>query len=189
MSKNFIILCFAIIFSMLSTSYAKSNNVNPYVGFGLSRTAIDDVEDEEDYNIELNAGLKFNFNEKFFIAPEIYYNITNELIDISYNNSFYGNISEKLTNNYGAKLNLGFNINPQITTTFLVGLGFLEYKIDVSNYNSISIEEEAFLVGFGLGYKITQNSEFKFNYELQTAEIEGVDFDAHQLKVGLAYNF
>lgn len=172
------------IFALIGT--VQANEIKPYVGLGLGETKVESESSIETI-LELNTGLKFNINEKMFITTEAYFNPVNEILD----EKFDTDTNEKFLNKYGARLNLGYNIDENFNTLFSLGVGFFQSKYeDITNdETSKTTDTQGLLLGLGFGYHIDENIEAKFNYEYQKVDHNDWDSKFHQFRLGLAYNF
>lgn len=149
--------------------------------------------------------------EKFFIAPEIFYDYAE--LDIS-GNAFTTSDSSKenveLRPTYGAKLNVGYHINNKHDVYVGAGVQNFDYKITwtdstIDYYRYKSDSELGLVVGVGYNYNVNDDLSLGLEANMSSIDMKApariVDqntnqwHDAHyttsitNVKLGLAYNF
>ena len=70
--KSFTKLSYAVAMSLTLINISQAD-IRPYVGLDASLTEMGDIS-SMNATSGITAGFKYNFNEKFFIAPEVYFN-------------------------------------------------------------------------------------------------------------------
>lgn len=148
----------------------------------------------------LNVGYKISKN-KFFIAPELFYESLNNDSPDFYDSSTAAGDKLKINDRYGAKLNLGYQFHEKFSAFVNYGrasVGYSQFFPDVSrNYKE---RRGSRVYGIGVAYKITKNIEARLSYDIQkietnyNANYDGGSNEADYVrieatKVGLVYNF
>ncbi|MBL6664522.1 MAG: outer membrane beta-barrel protein [Rickettsiales bacterium] len=105
------------------------------------------------------------------------------------------NISGEINQDYGIRLNLGYEIEGfRLYPSF----GYLKAKLDYIEDNSQkqSISESSPFVGFGIGYDITKNIGVRMNYSIYSIDFkpknsvyDNVEVDVSTVNLNLAVHF
>jgi outer membrane protein W len=206
------LLVTSLIFTSLSAASASAKD-GAYIGFDLNANNVkyknrDVVNgsggdnhsrvDHSAMGFGLNAGYKFSF-DKAFVAPEVFYDYFN---NSSYDTDYAVNINSKkndsieLRDRYGAKVNLGYNINDKFGVFTNLGISKLNY---VQNSTSISRSHSSSdvtaIYGLGFFYNINDSWTAKLSVDRQSVRLAtayaGLTYrtTVHTAKLGLAYNF
>lgn len=191
------LLITTVILGSLFSSLAMAKTEGNYVGVDILSTNFESFDanfekhDESSFGFGVNYKYAINFNN-FFIAPGIFLNHNNA------SSSFadLGNGSydiDTLKYSYGAKVDLGYDINDKIAA-FVTG-GYLESRIELTEdfQTTRNITEESFLYGGGVKYSVTNDVDVNIAYEHAEYDIGALshinDFDIDTIKVGASYKF
>ena len=84
MKKNIFYVCLSlIVFNVLFLNMAKALEFNSYMGLGVLTTymkaPVESFSNSKKLLFELNTGINFEIDNKFFIAPEFYFNIADTI--------------------------------------------------------------------------------------------------------------
>lgn len=221
------ILCVA---SVLATLIGTANAVElkPYIGLegSYSKTKFDNYfinnyqpiaeNRENNANIGLNAGVKVNLSDKFYVGGEGYLS-TGNLIDQDETYTYAINKDDiekiKLNQYAGLRINGGYEFNQYLSAFGFIGLNVNYYESEYTDTDSSDYYHSTFdeiilspSIGFGLSYNITKNFEAKLSYEFTKFTVEDkalgkyqahwneavdkdVDIKVNTVRVGLNYLF
>jgi len=177
MKKNLIasLLC-ALLIS--SASYARDRDAG-YAGADIILTTADHRHD--DNNVRLGLGIDLGYRKNFdrvFLAPEVFYD------------QFDSSNSKTLQFNgrYGAKLNLGYDFDQNISGYLTYGLANLRYQLNSSTDTQNKFTS---IYGLGLLFKINRNWDAKAEYTQQRFDTPYSlgTVKLNVLKVGVLYYF
>lgn len=152
----------------------------------------------------LNVGYKIN-KDKFFIAPEVFYeNINNSAPDFYYASATYGD-KTRIKSRYGAKLNLGYDVTDKFGLFVNYGIASDAYNQHFGSVNRhYNSRKSGYVYGGGISYRINGNLSVRLSYDIQqlktnydiagdsTGGISSDQKDSIKIKatkIGLVYNF
>jgi len=195
-----------IISSIVASMAVSSANAkdNAYVGFVLlaSHAKNETIDLNSGTNagkssqtaagLGLNAGYKIGFNNGLFIAPEAFFDyLNNKDTDKQDKNNTY-----TINSRYGAKLNLGYDLNDKFSVFANYGLANVGYQVSLGSSNeSHGASKIAAIYGLGVAYNINEQLTVKLGANRQDFNTRGVDQGIRiknvikTYSVGLAYNF
>ena len=197
MKKIFIL---TIITSFLLSFQASASTQGSYLGINLINTdkefysAVNgdaNPADKTSYGVSYKYALNF---DKIFIAPGIFYNHNN--IQNSSSEDSSRTDLHKLKYSYGARLDLGYDVNDKLSPYFL--FGHSEGRISQTTDNSNSVQTlEFFFYGLGAKYLIDKNISLNIAYKINKARKSNDIFNATDcfkpeykvLEFGILYNF
>jgi len=182
-----------IIFFLMQTVNIAIANDGPYIGIDVSRSQTNHlykviykdqlVRDDyggqsrikrtqgqkssaQDVGFGANAGFKIGIDEAF-IAPEIFYDQINNAAK-----DFFPvkNPATRLevTNRFGAKMNMGYNIYDRLDFFAIIGVANVKYAIKFrTDQSSHGVYKLSPIYGLGFSYDISDNFALKFTYDRQ----------------------
>ena len=187
------VLSTALILGALYTQ-ANALEVKPYAGVDFGLNLIDGKnlagEDGKTFNVGINAGSKFYFNDSVFAGLEAYYRFL-DIYDEKDEES-----GEKLTmsNPWGVKVYAGYQFNSDISA--FLSYGFNRYEAENKGidwddkYFKYETEEFGHSFGFGVNYNIMPNLEARFTYEYVMLEWDGdAKSNSNVFNLGVNYLF
>lgn len=159
----------------------------------------------------LNVGYNFDINDKFFVAPELFYDHLNNKVGDPYGNpdgdgfrqAAYYNDTTTLTYRYGAKVNLGYNFAQKFALFTSIGVANVNYKYDwnsniggaLTDNHSYRSDKVAMIYGLGAAYKISDEMTGKISIDHQSFNTTYALYgwrskvNLNVVKLGVAYNF
>ena len=170
---------------------------NSYGAFKSDTSSLSGTENvrftENLFGVSATAGIRFKITEQ--ILSDIFELENKDSIFIETEGFFNQIVSGEINNEYGGRLNLGYEINKFrifASTGYLVSS--FDYVEDSSNKQNISQGTPFF--GAGLGYDLTKNISLRLNsmiYSLDSkpknSEFENIEIDVSSLSLGLALHF
>lgn len=166
MKKIFLSTLFLLL---INNSFAKSGfyiggnlqSVNHDLELTLKSDTLGTIKEESDsdnFLIGLNIGYKFDFNNKFYVAPEISYNIINKTFKMSKKSVNLKEFSD-LKDLYSFNVKFGYNFSEKISGFVLLGISKFEnidFNLDLDEYLK---QDDDITVNFGFGgeYSISNN--------------------------------
>ena len=193
------VLSTALILGALYTQ-ANALEVKPYAGVDFGFNLVDGKkltgEDDKTFNVGINAGSKFYFNDSIFAGLEAYY----RFLDVYDEKWEEKDGSGKLTmsNPWGAKVYAGYQFNSDISA--FLSYGFNRYELENKGTwkegGSFKEEDEEFghSFGFGVNYNIMPNLEARFTYEYVMLKLDNEDgkdpkINSNVFNLGVNYLF
>ena len=157
------VLSTALILGALYTQ-ANALEVKPYAGvdFGFNLVDGKDLggEDGKTFNVGINAGSKFYFNDSVFAGLEAYY----RFLDIYDEKDEESGDKLTMSNPWGAKVYAGYQFNSDISA--FLSYGFSRYEAESKGIEGkYETEEFGHSFGFGVNYNIMPNLEARFTYD------------------------
>lgn len=163
-----------VFFLCYGFSYGGEIRILPYIGINNTYIkSIDSIYNDAYYNfltgLKLNEFINIEFEYMYFNNTYFYYrtqsNYCKEVLDTHITRYF---------------MNLNFNkvITKYINIFILIGLGFVEQKIDFSNFNKLNnkyitkIRNISYCGGFGFKYVLTSNIDIFMTYKIQSNIME-----------------
>lgn len=151
-------------------------------------------EDDNKLNYGLNAGFRLDCMKTLQSVEVFYDNLNLPSSQFASPNSVSDHI--KIQNRYGAKINLGFEVAPNVIPFLTVGLTNISYTNSGSSDNiNFSRHDFTPIYGLGLLMDISHGISLKLAYDYQKFNIPSTQSDAKiktnlgVARVGLVYNF
>lgn len=152
----------------------------------------------------VNVGYKIN-KDKFFIAPEAFYEaINNSAADFYYSSATKGD-KTKVESRYGIKLNVGYDVTNKFGIFANYGIASDAYNQHFGSVNRhYNSRKTGYVYGGGLSYRINGNLSVRLSYDIQQLKTNydiagdssgGISSDQKDsikikaTKIGLVYNF
>jgi len=116
-----------------------------------------------------------NFGEKFFIAPGVFY----ETLDTNVEDRSGDRNSFSFKNRFGAKVDLGYDVNERLAVYFTNGVSHVRYKMDIqdsdANGTTATFKEGVsdYFYGLGVTSRIAENVLIGAEYNTQTTRTRG----------------
>lgn len=155
-------------------------------------------EDDNKINYGLNAGFRLDCKldcGNLYQSVELFYDNLN-LTSSRFESPNAVNDHIKIRNRYGAKINLGFEVVPNVIPFLTVGLTNVSYNNNGTSGNiNISRHEITPIYGAGLLVDIAHGVSLKASYDYQKFDIPSnqpgakIQTNLGVAKVGLVYNF
>ncbi len=195
----------------LSSSYAKTEG--SYVGLSIHKVAVEHINQDrtgasgftDKYgNNKVNLGLDYkyaiNVADKIFIAPGAFYE---RIGTKSTDRGGFGNVNTvRFNNRFGAKLDIGYDVNDNTAVYFTNGLSHMNYKINIQNAgagDAVVTNEglTAYFWGFGLMSHVNENVTLGVEYNAQDFKTSllgtqagmRIKNDIDLYKINVAYHF
>ncbi len=197
------IIAIAALTAALASSSAFAKTEGNYVGIDFLKTSVTnryqssggkaaDYEkfDNTSNGVGINYKHALNFND-VFIAPGVFFDrLGSEATDAD-----GGTLSTQ--SRYGAKLDVGYDVNENFSAYVTNGLAHVKYNINLPNNSTSTGAEISYFYGAGLSTKITKDLSLNVEYNTQTLSIatpviDGADHIKSKInvaKLGLSYNF
>lgn len=215
-----IIFCSALtilLFSIAKISYAKDGF---YLGLDINNAKVEHrykvsnpgatgaSDDNSSVGFGLSAGYRFDVFEKFFLAPEIFYdNIHSDgkTHDCHVNTQVYCSDDMKVNFRYGAKLNAGYRILPKTEIFANFGISNVDWVQNFYGYHHIvqgidsmgHTATETWLYGIGAAYDLSDHIAIRTSYDISSfrtpylSNASGIKDKVSMsiFKVGVVYKF
>lgn len=178
----------------LLPSFAMAEGGNFYGGIGVHNSYF--VTDkginapERDTNMASvggHLGYRYKFDNQVFVAGEAFYLNTDQ------DETFSNGDSIDVGNQYGAKMNVGYEWDNGISAYGIIGASHLDYKLVL---NGDTVDEDAFvpLLGGGLGYRFnpTLSSQLELTTlgdEVNIAGDRDKSIGAVNVRLAMTYDF
>ena len=165
------VLSTALILGALYTQ-ANALEVKPYAGVDFGFNLVDGKElmgeDGKTFNVGINAGSNFYFNDSVFAGLEAYYRFLDIYDEKSQKDEDGDIVKLTISNPWGAKVYAGYQFNSDISAFLSYGLNRYEAELKGTVYGEFAKEERerfAQSFGFGVNYNIMPNLEARFTYD------------------------
>ncbi len=213
----------AIIFAAAFVAQSASAKDGPYVGLdaiGFEAKGKlhprDKLTDEympitrATSNQGFGAGFSIGYKKSFdslFVAPEVFYDYAHLKLNDYYKSKTSDSLGSGLSfrGRYGAKVNLGVNINEKFSTYLTYGLANVDYVSSAPLYNMSEAGSKKMtpIYGFGFLFNLNDTSAIKAEYNRQDFNIKyGLGYTTNNvdqvavskmtlqaLKIGYVYSF
>ncbi len=185
------------VLAVLASASASAKTEGNFVDFSVLRSSIK-LKDTEEFNKKSDSSFGFGFAYKhaisfndFFVAPGVFFDhLGNETKESGTDGGigFVSSFSNKgsINNRYGAKLDLGYDLNDQFSVYGTGGLSYLSYNIrsslswddtttpanpDTTSFSKKGRKSSPF-VGAGFLYKINKDLALMAEYTMQNVNIK-----------------
>ncbi len=197
------IIAIAALTAALASSSAFAKTEGNYVGIDFLKTSVTnryqssggkaagyEKFDNTSNGVGVNYKHAINFND-VFVAPGVFFDrLGSEATDVD-----GGTLSTQ--SRYGAKLDVGYDVNENFSAYVTNGLAHVKYNINLPSNSTSTGAEISYFYGAGLSTKITKDLSLNVEYNTQTLsiatpKITGADHIKSKLnvaKLGLSYNF
>jgi len=191
----------SLIFAIAASAASAKDNL--YVGLnGIMSDSKADIDgvlklNKKSLGLGANVGYKLTTNG-LIVAPEAFFDYLNnkKILPVSDEGDNF-KIKNKFNYRYGARLNIGYEINNQFSVVANYGLAAVDYEIstydDVETFVKKRGSKISSIYGLGAGYNLNENITLKLN-----ANLQNFDYKIEESKVknkimtysaGVAYNF
>lgn len=191
---------------LFANNVVKAEDVKPYVGLSFYSNSTDvggkKYDEAEEFLMSINAGIKQNINNDFFIGVEGNLNLI-PLIDYttSYSNGIsYENIEINVHQLLNAKAIFGYNFTENFSVFGIAGIALNSYEFkDFGQIVGVSFSEGkkknkiGTVFGLGTAYELNDKYQLTLSYEIAKFEIkEGTsssEIESSNVKFSINYKF
>ena len=176
------------ILGLFATSNASAKTEGNYVGLDLivSKEKLkfdgDNSSNESQKAFGVNYKHAFNLGQ-VFVAPGVFFD-----------KLAFGKNESQFSYRYGAKFDIGYDINDQFAVYFTNGVANNRYQYVNDNDDTKRASKASYFYGLGLSYTPIKDVSFNLEYSTQKTSLKartGLENDTrlNLVKVGVAYHF
>lgn len=168
--------------TVIATGSAQAKTEGNYVGVNVSYTRAKDADRDSAIGYGLDYKYAVNMNN-VFLAPGVFVERLN-------NTTKADGVKSSLSYRYGAKVDLGYDINKELAAYVTGGIAGVKYKADGSSVPAIvKGREYSAIWGLGAKYVVAKNVSVNLEYNRQKPKNNEFQSTINSYRVGVAYNF
>lgn len=140
----------------------------------------------------LGIGYKYAFNfDGVFLRPGVFLEKNN----LEYKSTFATVPSVNINNRYGAKVDVGYDIDKDLSVYVVGGVSFLNYDVTTASTKKSSSSKSDLFYGIGISHDYSEKVAFNLEYNTQSFNLKQsnggtkIPVDLSVIKIGMNYKF